>query len=414
MKTFILENLDNPQQLEKYYRENPKSFDIEFHSIYSDIKGKSVADYWFARLNYQKPDVSVIDKKEIAFVVVAAILAGFVAKLPAIFHLQEDVFFQKNISFVVFPFLIAYFLWKAHRPVKGFIVPGLVVLLSAIYINVLPEAAKSDAVFLSSIHLPIVLWMVLGYAFTSRDYRDTGLRIHYLKFNGDYLVMTAVIVAAGMIFTGITVGLFSMIKIDIKEFYFNYVFIWGSASVPLVSVYLLQNNPTIVNKVSPTVARIFTPLVLILLFVYLIAVVYTRKDPYNDREFLLLFNVLLIAVMAIIFFSIAEASHHPRKRFHLIMLLMLSFLSILVNLVALSAIGFRIMQWGISPNRLAVLGSNLLIFIHLIKVGYRLFKSIQQGTDLNDIQQEMVSYLPIYGVWAIFVVFFFPLIFGVH
>jgi hypothetical protein len=45
-----------------------------------------------------------------------------------------------------------------------------------------------------------------------------------------------------------------------------------------------------------------------MLVVYLIAIVYSGKNPYNNREFLLIFNALLIGVMAIIFFSVAETS----------------------------------------------------------------------------------------------------------
>lgn len=414
MEGFIAENITNADKLEQYYRENPSQFKTEFNLLYPRIKGTGVADFWHQRLHYEKPTASAVNKSEIWFVVIAAFLAGWVVKIPDIFHLTEDVFFQKNISFVVFPFLIAYFIWKRKLTSKKIIFPAITVLISVIYINLLPEASKSDAVFLSCIHLPILLWTLLGYAFTGRNYRGVALRIDYLKFNGDFLVMTAVIMASAMLFTAITMGLFKMINVDIQEIYFKYIALWGIASVPLVSTYLLQNNPSIVNKVSPTIVKIFTPLVTVLLFAYLIAVLYTVKDPYNDREFLLLFNILLIAVLAIIFFSIAEASSHNKKNMQLLLLLMLSFLTIIINFIALTAIGFRIMQFGFTPNRLAVLGSNLLIFVNLILVSIQLLKTVQRKNQLEHIEKSMVSYLPIYGAWAAFVLFFFPMIFGFH
>ncbi|GAB1374555.1 hypothetical protein MASR1M46_14410 [Bacteroidales bacterium] len=62
------------------------------------------------------------------------------------------------------------------------------------------------------------------------------------------------------------------------------------------------------GKVSPVIAKIFSPLVLIMLLVFLSAMAFSGKDPYNDREFLIIFNALLVGVMAIIFFSVAESS----------------------------------------------------------------------------------------------------------
>ena len=44
-------------------------------------------------------------------------------------------------------------------------------------------------------------------------------------------------------------------------------------------------------------------LVLVMLVIYLGAMFYSGRDPYQDREFLMVFNALLIGVMAIIFFS---------------------------------------------------------------------------------------------------------------
>lgn len=414
MQKDILDNINNPQQLEQLYRGNPALFKTVFNSVYSNVQGDGVADCWFERLNYKQDESKAVNRNEILLVVIASILAGFIAKLPAIFHLNEENFFEKNLSFIVFPFLIAYFSWKEQLTLKRMSFPIIVVLVSVIYINLLPAVGKSDVLFLTTLHLPILQWIALGFTFTGQDYKNPSLRINYLRFNGDFLVMTAVIMASCFIFTAITMGLFKMINIDIQEVYFQYIAVWGAVSIPLVATYLLQNNPSMVNKVSPTIARIFTPLVLVLLLTYLIAVAYTGKDPYNDREFLLIFNVLLIAVMAIIFFSIAEASQHTKKGFQLIMLLLLSILTIVVNLVALSAIGFRIMQWGFSPNRLAVLGSNLLIFVNLMRVSFQLLKSIRGNQQIEDIENSIVSYLPVYGAWAVFVSFLFPLIFGIH
>ncbi|MFP4064859.1 MAG: hypothetical protein ACLFS0_05045 [Bacteroidales bacterium] len=172
--------------------------------------------------------------------------------------------------------------------------------------------------------------------------------------------------------------------------------------------------PQLVNKVSPVIARIFTPIVLITLTIYLAAVIITGKDPYNDREFLLLFNTLIIGVMAIILFSIAGTAKHSTNKTTVILLLALSIVTILVNSVALSAIVFRVAQWGITPNRMAVLGSNILILIHLILVAARFFKTLKNNIGPEAAETSIVSILPVYVYWILLVIFGFPFIFSFH
>jgi hypothetical protein len=93
-------------------------------------------------------------------------------------------------------------------------------------------------------------------------------------------------------------------------------------------------------------------------------------------------------------------------------LLGLSVATILVNGIALSAILFRISEWGITPNRLAVLGGNILILTNLLLVTYRLLKTVKDPSKINTVDTSIASFLPIYGVWAIIVTFLFPLLFS--
>src|SRR5690606_13300468 len=152
-------------------------------------------------------------------------------------------------------------------------------------------------------------------------------------------------------------------------------------------------------------ARIFSPLVLVMLVVYVIAMVYSGKDPYNDREFLLIFNVLLIGVMAIIFFSVAGSSGTRKSKPEVLILILLSVVTILVNGIALSAILFRISEWGITPNRVAVLGANLLILINLVMVTGQLLKVTAKKANLHGVGKVISSYLTVYIIWAIIVTF---------
>jgi len=160
------------------------------------------------------------------------------------------------------------------------------------------------------------------------------------------------------------------------------------------------------------IAKLFSPLVLVMLLVYLVAIAYSGKNPYNDRDFLLIFNVLLVGVLAIIFFSVAETSKSGDRNLESWVLLSLSFVTIVVNGVAISAIVYRITEWGITPNRMAVLGANLLILSNLILVAFQLYRVAVKRSNISAVGQVIGYFLPVYAIWTIIVTFLFPFIFS--
>jgi hypothetical protein len=412
MQNEIIININNPKQLEKLYRDNSSTFVHAFNAVYEDIKELPAAQAWNERLNFTQENATWTNKNEIIFIVLAAFVGGLIAKLPGFLGLEYDVYLSKNIGLIVFPILSMYFIWKQKLSLASFVLPMILFIGSAIFINNIPYNEQSSTFILSLIHLPIFLWSILGYAFIGGDIQNSQKKIAFLKFNGNFIVMTGLIFISGVLFTGITIALFELLKIDIKQFYFEQIAVWALAAIPMLSTYLVQNNPQLVNKISPTIARIFTPLVFITLFVFLAALIYTGKNIYNDRNFLLLFNALLIGVMAIILFSLTEVSKNASSKINLIILFGLSLLTIIANAIALSAIGFRLSEFGVSPNRLAVLGANLLMFVHLLFVSYGLIKNLKGKATIQDVEKEIALFIPAYAVWAAFVTFAMPYIFN--
>jgi hypothetical protein len=412
MKDAILSHINNPGQLEKMYRNNKAAFKEAFASLYPQFKGNPLADAWNERLNYEADEINWGTGRELLYVLIAALIAGLIARLPVFFNISEDFFYPRNIGFIIFPLLTAWFAWKNKLSAGKIAFIAGAILAGIIFINLLPNDKKSDTLVLSCIHLLLFLWSVLGFAFVGGHINKEEKRLGFLKYNGDLIVMTTLILIAGGIMTGITIGLFSLIGINIEKFYFQNVVVFGLPAAPIVGTYLTQTNPQLVGRVSPVIAKIFSPLVLVMLVVYLIAMVYSKKNPYNDREFLMIFNALLVGVMAIIFFSVAEASKSAKNQAQIWILLLLSTITVVVNGVALSAILFRISGLGITPNRIAVLGVNVLILINLLLVTVRLFKVITKKTDISGVGKAIALYLPVYFVWAIIVTFIFPLIFG--
>ena len=116
--------------------------------------------------------------------------------------------------------------------------------------------------------------------------------------------------------------------------------------------------------------------------------------------------------MAIIFFSVSDTAKANKSKAEIWVLFLLSVVTILVNGIALSAILFRISEWGITPNRIAVLGGNILILINLLLVTTQLFRVLSKKDTTVDIGRVIAFYLPAYCIWAVIVTFLFPFLFG--
>jgi len=128
------------------------------------------------------------------------------------------------------------------------------------------------------------------------------------------------------------------------------VVIVGAVSVPIVATYITKNYTVLTNKIAPIIANIFSPLVLLTAIIFLVALIISGKDPYNDREFLLIFNVMLLGVMAVIVFSISETSATGKQKFNELILFVLSIITVIIDLIALSAIFYRLGTFGITPT----------------------------------------------------------------
>jgi hypothetical protein len=417
MKSKIKENIAQPNQLEQLYRTDKKGFEKAFYDIYPEISDQPLAGYWKTRLDYEnQPNVRVnMRKTDLLFLLLTCLLTGFLIKLPQIFNFSpsENLFFERNAGLIVFLGLSMYaFLTKEKLSFKQLFFSVAVFVLSAVYINLLPLQGTSNSVQLAAIHLPLMLWCLYGLIFIDFSNKNKNKRIDYIRYNGDLAILGAIILIAGGILTGVTMGLFEAIDINIEEFYINYIVIIGLVSAPVVATYIINKFPMITHKIAPVIAAIFSPIVLITLVVYLIIILVTGQDLYNDRDFLFVFNLLLLGVMAIIVFSVSETMANKKQRWNEIILLALAIITLITDIVALSAIVYRLGEFGFTPNRVAVLGSNLLVFGHLIIIMVDLFKVNFKNKEIKLVETTIAGYLPVYMVWTVIMVFVLPFIFG--
>jgi hypothetical protein len=417
MKERIKEYINNPEKLEQLYRDDRNAFKSGFEEAYSEIEKSELSEFWKIRLDYNKlPDkIKKTNLMDIFILISVCLIIGFLIKIPQIFNIRlTEIFYMKNAGIIVFSGLTIYVVWTNKvYDLKRLIFIMVAFLLLTVYVNILPSVTDSDSIDLVYIHLPLLLWCIFGLVFIDFNLKDKFKRIEFIRYNGDLAILMAIMAIAGGILTGITIGLFEAIGINIEHFYMENVVIVGAVSVPIVATFIIKNYALLTNKIAPVIANIFSPLVLLTAIVYLVALAISGKDLYSDREFLLVFNVMLLGVMAVIVFSISEISATGKHKFNELVLLVLSITTVVIDLIALSAIFYRLSAFGITPNRLAVLGSNILISGNLALIIIDLYKVNFKKVLIREVELTIAKYLPVYLIWILFVVFGFPLIFGV-
>lgn len=413
INNLIIENVDNPHELERMYRKDPKAFKKSFSQAWDENPDSQVLGAWYERLyfketaNTEKPSLF---QKGFLFMGILAILAGLSTRV--IFHfVEQGAIAPINLAFGVIPFIAAYFVYN-NTPKKSIIYSlAALFLISGLYLNMLPLNYK-DSMILAYLHLPIFLWVLVGLAFTGNEYSKGSTRLAYIKFNLEYCILYASMAVSGMVLAALTMQLFRFVDLNIEDFYFSNVVLFGAASLAVVAAYLVSMNLKLAKNITPYIAKIFSPLVLITLLIYLITVIWVGKNPFLDRNFLMAFNGILFGVLAVTIFSIVESDSDEKKNISDYINFSLIVLALIIDTVALSAIVFRLSSYGITPNRLAVLGVNILIWANLIWIMFSYMRFLQNKSGPSTIQDAVTKYLPIYGLWAAFVIFTFPILFN--
>jgi len=407
----IINSLDNHPKLESLYQKDRLAFSVLLNEAI-DLKPESeTLKTWQARLKYNTNSNASRTDNKLLLVIVIALLAGIFAKFPVIFSLSDDWFYPRFLPIILITPIILYFVNFKNGGLRNrFLLAG--VAFCTLTSWQMPENINSDSITMSQIHMPLLMLSLLGFVFVDANWRQTIKRVEYLGYLGEMFIITVLILLGGGVLTAISIGLFELIGIDISQFYMDYVIIFGLVAAPTVASYVYDFILNRESNFANTLSSIFIPLFFITIVAYLMATIYQGKTPYNDREFLIIFNGLLLVTWAMSVFYII--GHNPLKDSKLMNIVHIGLLTstLVVNAIALSAILYRWAELGTTPNRVAVMGANILIFIHLIRITYQCVQNNFLGNTQQSIESTIASFLPIYSLWSVVVVVVLPIAFN--
>lgn len=345
-----------------------------------------------------------------------AALAAVLAKALQLLGppLTEDAiaFYARNETIVALGCVAGYFAWKrglgTSRPVRV----AAALFPAAVLTGVFPFTPAGATEVLTALHLPVALWLAVGIAYTAGRWSASASRMRFVRFSGELFIHGVLITLGGLVLSAITLTLFGRIGVDTDRLWGAWVLPCGAASAVVIASWLAESRTRVTGSLAPLLARIFTPLFAFALLALLVTMAWTGTGLRIEREVLIVLDVLLAVVVGLVLYAVsARAPDRGPGPFDLLQLLLV-VLALVVDLLALGAIGARIAEFGFTPNRTAALGLNLVLLANLAGSAWYYLRFLRGTGSFAALERWQTGFLPVYAGWAAAVAVLFPPLFG--
>jgi len=372
-----------------------------------------------------KDDSRPSPRREFWVVTCLAVLAAIAVKVPTLFGLtlaDDPGFYLRNAGLLVLPMVTAYFVWKRTRVSRatgvgllsgrmiGIVVGAFVV--GAIVANAYPFEAGGSTEFLTALHLPIVLWLVMGIAYVGGEWRSGPKRMDFIRFTGEWAIYMSLIALGGGVLTALTIGTFNLLNVDATIFTQDWLLPCGAAGAAVVAAWLVEAKQGVIENMAPVLTRVFTPLFTLLLLALLGTTLWNMLDVSLDRDALIVVDALLVFVLGLVVYSVSARTGSDKVLFIDRVQFTLVITAWALDGLVLAATLARISEWGWSANRTAALGVNLVILANLSWTAWVSHVMLHNNCPFARLERFQTWYVPVYLVWATAVVVVLPPLFS--
>lgn len=349
----------------------------------------------------------------VAFAVIAAVVVRMLMS-----WVDEEVL-ARNVSLMALPFVTGYLAWT-RRLRAGPIVAALATYVAAaLVVNLYPWNApvggvESTTQILAMTHLPIVLWLIVGISYTGAQWRSHGRRMDFIRFTGEWVVYMALLALGGLVVTGLTIGAFTTLEVIDEETIASWIVPMGAAGATVVAAWLVEAKQAVVENIAPVLTKVFTPVTLVMLLALLVALAVRHTFVDLDRDLLIIVDLILALVLGLVLYAVSAREPMEAPGLFDRLQLVLLIVALAADAVVLVAMLARIADAGLTANKVAALGMNLVLLVNLVGSTRLLAKFARTTGPFSALERWQTGYLPVYGLWAAFVVLALPPIFGLR
>lgn len=297
--------------------------------------------------------------------------------------------------------LAAFLAWRSRPPIAVIVAAGIGFAAFAVLTVALPLRGDGDTLIIFGLHLPVVLWLLVGLAYTGAGWRSSGQRMDFLRFTGEWLIYLALFALGGGVLIGLTAAVFGALGVDLTVVLEQWVTPCGAAGAAVVAAWLVGAKQEVIENMAPVLGRVFTPLFTVAVLAMLASAgISGGFGAY--RDVLIIVDVLLVIVAGLVLYVLSAQQPTDRPGWTERIQLLLVVAAFALDGFALAAMIGRTADGGLTPNRVVALGVNLVLLVSLAGSAWLLGRRVF-GRDASSrrLLAWQTGYLPVYGAWAL-------------
>lgn len=342
---------------------------------------------------------------------VAAAVAVQIARLLAGFPDDEPTWLFRNAGLFVLPFLAGWCGRRRGLTVRQCVPPALAFVVAAVFVNTWPYDDGSTTEALAAGHLVVVLWFVIAHPYMGGLLGSHERRMDFVRFTGEWSIYYVLIAIGGGVLLGLTAGILEPTAVD-AERVLEWVAPSGAAGAVIVAAWLVESKQRVIENMAPVLTQLFTPLFALMLAVAAVAYALTGLGRDFDRDLLVLFDVLLVVVLGLVLYGVSARAPSATPGWMDRIQLVAVVAALLLDAMVLASMAARIGDLGLTPNRVAALGLNLVLLVNLAVTAGLTWRFLVGRGAFHRVERWQTAYLPVFAVWAAVVVVILPPAFG--
>jgi hypothetical protein len=311
-----------------------------------------------------------------------------------------------------------HYLWAAGASV------GIAAVTAYVLVIATTRTANQQYLTLMLAHVPLLAAVAIGLCVLGWASSATN-RFAFLSKSIETIGTAGVFSIAGGIFAALTYAMFQALNVEIPDPLVRLLLIGGAGLIPVLavaSVYDPMLSPEAqefrrgFGKILAILMQVLVPLTLVVLVIYICVIPFNFAQPFNQRNVLIIYNVLLFAIMGLLVGATPMSLDDYSPRYARLLrtgIVAVAALVLLVSLYALAAICYRTALDGLTMNRLTVIGWNTINIALLALLLFRQARVGRVGRDdwVTAIHRVARTGTALYVFWAILLTLALPWLF---
>ena len=274
-----------------------------------------------------------------------------------------------------------------------------------------------------NLFLDIIFFIIFALSFNQyKNYKDIN---QAFTFSANIMILTSIIPAiisimfmmffAGVInlFKGIIINIFDDTLIVFNVFILSVFYIF--AFTPFIIYFLYKKD---VKNISIYFSRMIMYISLYNIIKHLFSIIVpiiSYSSPYDIRINFIIYNVALTIGVVNLFFVRMD---YKSSIFTKLVYIIFPVIAFIFNIIILTSTIYRIKEYGISPNKLTLILTNIIMLIHFILIIFDNIKSLKKLDSIKNIKDIILTnnrsyYVYVYGIISFIVCFIMPLFYNV-